>query len=146
MGGSWYNGPEGFTAHDVSDPRNPRKVWEFRAPPGLHMHKLRIVGDNFLYVNAEALEGEEGKGARCGFFIFDISKPAEPRQVGFYDMPGIGPHRFGVDNKLQLAFMPCQADGWEGRVIWTLEHPQPGQAEVDQHLGPAAAKGRHQRR
>ena len=130
VGGSWYNGPEGFTAHDVSDPRNPRKVWEFRAPPGLHMHKLRIVGDSFLYVNAEALEGDAGKGARCGFFIFDISKPAQPREVGFYDMPGIGPHRFGVDNTRQLAFMPSQADGWEGRVIWTLDTRDPVKPEL----------------
>lgn len=99
VGGSHYNGPEGFTVHDVSDPRKPRKVAEVNAPPGVHMHKLRVVGDHFLYVNSERLPKARGKDGRAGFFIYDISKPAQPREVGFYDMPGRGPHRFGVDNK-----------------------------------------------
>src|SRR6202030_3648412 len=57
VGGSSYNGPEGFTVHDVRDPTAPKKVGEFRAPPGIHCHKLRIVGDDLLYVNSERLVG-----------------------------------------------------------------------------------------
>jgi hypothetical protein len=57
-------------------------------------------------VNSERLPGEKGMNARAGLFIFDISNPAEPRQVGFHDMPGSGPHRFGVDNARKLAFLP----------------------------------------
>jgi hypothetical protein len=75
VGGSSYNGPEGFTVHDVRDPKKPHKVGEFRAPPGIHCHKLRIVGDDLLYVNSERLAGDKGKNARAGFFIFDVSKP-----------------------------------------------------------------------
>ncbi len=130
VGGSWYTAPEGFTVHDVSDPRKPRKVAEFKAPPGVHMHKLRIVGDHILYVNAERLKGEDGAGARTGFFIFDISRPSEPRQVGFYDMPGKGPHRFGVDNQRQLAFFPNDAEGWSRRVIWTMDVRDPLKPEI----------------
>jgi hypothetical protein len=130
VGGSSYNGKEGFTAHDVRDPRNPKKVFEFVAPPGIHMHKLRIVGDDFLYVNSEALSGEAGKGARGGLYIFDISTPGQPRQVGFFDTPGSGPHRFGVDNKRQLAFLPNDAEGWNNRVIWTLDIKDPLKPEV----------------
>ena len=77
------NGPEGFTAHDVRDPRNPKKVYEFRAPPGVHCHKVRVVGDHHLYVNSERLAGDKGRNARAGLFIFDISKPDQPREVGF---------------------------------------------------------------
>lgn len=130
VGGSSYNGKEGFTVHDVSDPRKPRKVAEFLAPPGVHMHKLRIVGDDILYVNSEALPGERGKGARTGFYIFDISKPGTIRQIGFYDMPGSGPHRFGVDNKRKLAFFPNDAPGWNRRVIWTMDISDPVKPEV----------------
>jgi hypothetical protein len=150
VGGAWYTGPEGFTAHDVSDPRNPRKVWEFKAPQGVHMHKLRIVGDHFLYVNSERLEGDDGRNARTGFFIFDISKPHEPKQVGFYDMPGVGPHRFGVDNKRQLAFFPNQAEGWEGRVCWTMDVRDPVRPKLvsiwglpQQKLGNGKDEARH---
>jgi hypothetical protein len=130
VGGSSYNGSEGFTVHDVRDPRNPRKVGEFLAPPGIHMHKLRIVGDDILYVNSEAIPNEAGKTARTGLYIFDISKPDQPRQVGFYDTPGSGPHRFGVDNKRQLAFLPNDAEGWNRRVIWTLDISDPLKPDV----------------
>lgn len=130
VGGSSYGGQEGFTIHDVSDPTKPRRVGEINAPPGVHMHKVRVVGDDILYVNAERLPGERGKDGRAGFFIFDISKRAEPRQVGFYDLPGSGPHRFGVDNKRNLAFFPNDAEGWNKRVIWTLDIKDPLKPEV----------------
>jgi hypothetical protein len=130
VGGSSFNGPEGFTVQDESDPRKPRKVAEVRSPPGVHSHKLRLVGDDLLYVNAERLVGEKGKDARAGFFIFDISKPEAPRQVGFYDMPGNGPHRFGIDHTRQLALLPCDAPGWNKRVIWTLDIRDPLRPEI----------------
>ncbi len=120
----------GFTVHDVRDPTKPKKVWEFKAPPKIQMHKLRVVGEDFLYVNSEALPGEAGKGARGGFYIFDISKPGEPRQVGFFEMPGSGPHRFGIDNKLKLGFFPNDAPGWERRVIWSMDISNPVAPEV----------------
>jgi hypothetical protein len=134
VGNSSYNGPEGFTAHDVTDPRNPRKVFEFRAPPGIHMHKLRVVGDHFLYVNAEKIKGEKPEHP-TGLFIFDISKPAEPRQVGFYEMPLGGPHRFGVDNERQLALLPANAEGWDERVIWVVDIKDPLKPQVISQWG-----------
>lgn len=130
VGGVKGDRPEGFTVHDVSDPRKPRKVAEVLAPTGVHMHKVRVVGDDLLYVNAERLGGARGEGAHAGFFIYDISKPREPRQVGFYDMPGGGPHRFGVDNERQLAFFPNVAEGWKNRVIWTMDIRNPLKPEI----------------
>jgi len=130
VGGSSFNGPEGVTVHDVRDPKNPKKVAEIKAPPGVHMHKLRVVDGDFLYVNSERLNTEAGRNARVGLFIFDISKGGEPKQIGFYDMPGNGPHRFGVDNKRKLAMLPCNAPGWKKRVIWTLDIKNPETPEV----------------
>jgi hypothetical protein len=94
------------------------------------MHKVRVVEDNFLYVNAEARPGDKGKDARTGFFIFDISYRADPRQVGFYDMPGSGPHHFGIVNERKLAFFPNDAEGWNKRVIWTLDIKDPLKPEI----------------
>lgn len=130
VGGAKRDRPEGFTVHDVRDPRKPRKVAEFRAPQGVHMHKVRLVGDDILYVNAERLKGKDGQNARTGFFIFDVSDPTRPREAGFYDMPGGGPHRFGVDNERQLAFFPNDAEGWYDRVIWTMDIRDPLEPEV----------------
>lgn len=137
--------PEGFTVHDVRDPRKPRKVAEFLAPPGTHMHKLRLVGDEILYVNSERLKNESGAQARPGIFIFDVSDPTAPRQVGFFDMPGNGPHRFGVDNQRQLAFMPCDAEGWDKRVNWTLDISDPLKPDVISIWGLPSQKLRHGR-
>ena len=130
VGTSSGTAPEGFTVHDVRDPTRPKKVFEFNAPPGVHCHKLRRVGDHILYVNSERLVGDKGKNARAGLFIFDISKPDQPREVGFYDTPGSGPHRFGVDNARGLAFLPNDAPGWNKRVIWTLDVKNPLKPEV----------------
>jgi hypothetical protein len=95
------------------------------------MHKLRVVDGGFLYVNSERIGGAvTTEKPRTGFYIFDISKPAEPRQVGFYDMPFEGPHRFGVDNKRKLALLPCKAEGWRERVIWTLDIKDPLKPEI----------------
>ena len=66
VGSASYNGPEGFTVHDVRDPRNPKKVAEVKSPPGVHSHKLRVVDGDFLYVNSERLGGEAGRNARAG--------------------------------------------------------------------------------
>ena len=143
VGGSSYSGPEGFTVHDVSDPRKPYKVAEFRAPPGVHCHKLRLVHDNLLYVNSEKLAGDKGKEGRAGLFIFDVSKPREPKQVGFYDMPGSGPHRFGIDRKRNLALLPCDAEGWSKRVIWTLDLRDPLKPEVVSIWGLPWQKSEH---
>src|SRR6478672_10377394 len=107
VGSASYNGPEGFTVHDVRDPNNPKKVAEVRSPPG----------------------GDAGRNARTGLFIFDISKGGEPKQIGFYDTPGNGPHRFGVDNKRKLALLPNAAPGWKNRVIWTLDIKDPTKPE-----------------
>src|SRR5271156_1805295 len=75
VGGSSFNGPEGFTVHDVRDPSKPHKVGEFRAPPGIHCHKLRIVGDDLLYVNSERLPRGQRKKARPRLFLFHLSEP-----------------------------------------------------------------------
>jgi hypothetical protein len=142
VGSSSYHGPEGFTVHDVRDPRKPHKVAEIRSPPGVHSHKLRLVNDDLLYVVAELLPGEEGKVGRPGMLIYDVSTPSEPRQVGFYDMPGCGPHRFGIDRERQLALVPCDAPDWKGRVIWTLDIRDPLKPDIVSVWGPAAEGGR----
>ncbi len=130
VGAIGLDGREGFTVHDVSDPAKPKLVAEVPADPGIHNHKVRIVGDDLLYVNSECLKTPEGEKARGGCLIYDISDPSSPRRVGFYDLPGRGPHRFGVDNERQLAFFPNEAEGWRNRVIWTLDIKDPLKPEV----------------
>src|SRR3954463_11076862 len=86
-GSASFNGPEGFTGHDVRDPRKPKKVAEVKSPPGVHSHKLRVVDGDILYVNSERLGGEAGRNARTRPFLFDLSKGGEAKQTGFFHTP-----------------------------------------------------------
>src|SRR5260221_6052572 len=64
VGSASFNGPEGFTVHDVRDPRKLRKVAEVKSPPGVHSPKLPVVDGDILYVNSERLRVDPGRNAR----------------------------------------------------------------------------------
>jgi hypothetical protein len=128
--------PRGFTVHDVRDPREAEEgrrgevaAWRAiaQAPRGRRRHSLRATPSGSA--------ARPGATPRTGLFIFDISKGGEPKQIGFYDTPGNGPHRFGVDNKRKLAFLPNAAQGWKNRVIWTLDIKDPTKPEVISQFG-----------
>lgn len=80
----------GTSILDVSDPQHPRLVKQIGIPPHTHSHKVQIVGDT-LVVNYEQY-GRGGLG-QPGLKIFDISRPTDPREVGFLPMIGRGVHR-----------------------------------------------------
>lgn len=83
----------GTSVVDVSDPTNPRVVTQIETPPGTHSHKAQIVGD-VLAVNYEHNASERNeKSWSAGLQLFDVSKVAEPRKIGFLGMKGKGVHR-----------------------------------------------------
>src|SRR3982074_1784112 len=74
--GSLVQGHKGYAyVGSVGTSRGP--------PPRVHCHKLRVVGDHILWVNSERLSGDRGRNARAGIFIFDVSKPDQPKEGGF---------------------------------------------------------------
>lgn len=83
--------PKNFTAIDVTDPRNPRVVVQTDLPHGqMRSNSLETVGD----VMTVAYQTKKVGLQPAGFEIFDISRPEEPRSVGFFDASG--PHSRGV--------------------------------------------------
>ena len=122
VGGSSYNGPEGFTVHDVRDPKKPKKVGEFRAPPGIHCHKLRIVGDDLLYVNSERLPGDrtgrdaapprpdsgaaQSSGADPGSAVAGAAPAPDQRNSG-HDKQGSPPTPGGTSFRRGWATLPA---------------------------------------
>jgi hypothetical protein len=84
----------GTSVVDVSDPRQPRVVAELETPPGTHSHKVQVVGD-VLLVNYERNAAFEPNAPswQGGLKVFDISRPAQPREIAFLKMPGKGVHR-----------------------------------------------------
>lgn len=52
--------------------------------------------------------------------IYDISERHDPKQIGFYDAPGIGIHRTGVDGD-RYAFVSRTDDGFIGRFLAIID-------------------------
>jgi hypothetical protein len=83
----------GTSVVDVSDPNSPRVVAQIETPPGTHSHKVQVVGD-VLLVNYERSPFEpQPPGWQGGLKVFDVSTPAQPREIAFLKMPGKGVHR-----------------------------------------------------
>ena len=102
----------GITVMDVRDPKRPKAVNFLACPPNTRAIHLQTHDDLLLAVNCpsvwamQALSEREYFGGspadklkeRTGDFtagmrVFDISRPAEPRDIGFLPVDGIGPHR-----------------------------------------------------
>ena len=107
---------DGFSVVDVRDPRNPKTVAFVAAPKNTRSHHLQIHGDILLAVNgpniwamqqyasqadyygkslADSVQTEQPFGA--GVRVFDISRPAAPREIGFLHIAGLRrpPHLVG---------------------------------------------------
>jgi hypothetical protein len=102
----------GITVMDVRDPKHPKPATFLACPPNTRAIHLQTHDDLLLAVNCpsvwamQALSEKEyfggspadklkGRGAEftAGLRIFDIARPAEPREIGFLPVDGIGPHR-----------------------------------------------------
>jgi hypothetical protein len=85
------NPPMAFSILDVSDPRDPRLVWQLPVPnKEVRGNSLALAGDLLLLAYQVTRTGERP----AGFQIFDVSNPVQPREIAFYDTSG--PHSQGV--------------------------------------------------
>ncbi len=100
--------PKNFTGVDVTDPRNPKVVVQTdMAHNTVRSNSLDVVGDIMAVAYQVQVKGEKPAGVE----LFDISRPEEPKSIGFYDASS--PWSRGVH---QVWFVE---DGWltcAGRV------------------------------
>jgi hypothetical protein len=103
---------DGYSVIDVRDPRQPKTVAFVAAPKSTRSHHRPIHGDILLAVNGpniwamqqyatqqdyyaksliDSVQTEQPFAA--GLRIFDVAKPASPREIAFLAMPGFGAHR-----------------------------------------------------
>lgn len=114
----------GTSVVDVRDPTKPRVVHQIQTPPGTHSHKVQIVGD-VLVVNNERSPSEIGAETwGAGLRMFDVSKPEQPREIGFFHTPGKGVHRMTYWEE-PYAYMSGSDEGYTDQfmIIADLSDP-----------------------
>jgi hypothetical protein len=139
---------KGFSIVDVRDARNPRTANYLPAPPNTWNIHLQTHGDLLLVVNAKDMfaaaefadekayyKGQVGKvmGTQrrssqrdwtAGLAVYDISRPEEPRRIGFMAVDGVGIHRIWYTGG-RWAYVSALLDGFSDYIFMTVDMSDP---------------------
>ncbi len=141
---------KGFSVIDVRDPRNPKPAAYVPAPDNTWNIHLQTHGDLLLVINAKDMfaseefqdESQYYKGAlgekvgtadttrtaerdwTAGLAVYDISNPAEPRQIGFMPVAGGGIHRIWYVGG-RWAYVSVLLDGFTDYIFMTIDISDP---------------------
>jgi hypothetical protein len=119
--------PHGTTLVDVSDPANPRHLDTLEVPSGTHSHKVRAAA-GLMLVNREAHPADQPRsGVAGGLVIYDVSHPAQPREIAFWRSGGAGVHRFTFDGR--YAYISPEMEGYIGNIVMILDLADPARPE-----------------
>ncbi len=142
----------GFSVIDVRDPRSPKPINYIEAPANTWNIHLQTHEDLLLVINArdmfaaEEFQDERNyyKGAlgkkvgtadvtstqkrnwTAGMTVYDISNPAEPRQIGFMSVEGGGIHRIWYVGG-RWAYASVLLDGFTDYIFMTIDMADPTQ-------------------
>lgn len=117
----------GTSILDVSNPENPKVVAQIPRPDGAHSHKVQVVGDVMVVNHEKNFFAKAAPSSwSSGLAIYDVSKAAEPRQIGFFETPGNGVHRMTYWEE-PYVFMSATADGFINKILRILDLSDPSQ-------------------
>lgn len=122
----YMRGPEGTSILDISDPRHPKVLSTIMLDkPGLHSHKVRVVGD-IMIVNSERYGAQE-PFEDGGFKLYDISDKRNPKLICFQKTHGKGVHRFACDER--YAYISTEMEGFVGNILVIYDIRNPSKPE-----------------
>lgn len=143
---------DGITAIDVRDPRRPRPVAFIANPPNTRSHHIQVHGDILLAVNGANIWAlakydeqkdyftssltQSFKGGTEGFASglrgYDISKAAEPREIAFLPVPGLGLHRiWWVGGR--YAYVSAHMEGFTDHIMAAIDVSDPTRPALAGH-------------
>ena len=135
----------GFSIIDLRDPRSPRPVAYIPAPPNtwcLHLQThddlLLVIHNKDMFAQADMVDekayykggvSHHAGGARdwsAGMAVYDVSKPDQPRQIGFMAVEGTGLHRIWYTGG-RWAYASALLDGFTDYILITIDMADPTQ-------------------
>lgn len=126
VGHMGYNGL-GTSVLDVSNPQDPRVVRQIPIPENTHSHKVQLAGDILLVNHEQQLHA--GSPYSAGLAVYDVSKPADPAQIGFLPINGQGIHRmWWVGDK--YVYFSVREEGYQGRFLMTADMSDPASPKI----------------
>ncbi len=143
---------KGFSVVDVRDPTRPKTVNYVQNPPNTWSLHLQVHDDLLLLVHGRDMFSqpemadernyykpksgthghEEAPRARnwsAGMAVFDISKPAEPRQIGFMPVDGVGLHRIWYVGG-RWAYASAMMEGFSDYILITIDMQDPAKPQI----------------
>jgi hypothetical protein len=142
---------QGFSIVDVHDPRRPKAVGYVANPPNTWSLHLQVHEDLLLLVHARdmfcmpemadernyykgkadfsALARTTGRDWSAGMAVFDISRPSEPRQIGFLPVEGRGLHRIWYVGG-RWAYASALIDGFTDYILITIDMADPAHPQI----------------
>ena len=104
---------DGISVIDVRDPRAPKPLAFVAMPANTRSHHIQVHGDILLAVNGANVWAMQQFSQQADYFtrsltdsfkdrtqrfasglrVYDISKPASPREIAFLPVEGLGLHR-----------------------------------------------------
>ena len=121
VGHMGYNGL-GTSVLDVSNPQDPRVVRQIPIPENTHSHKVQLAGDILLVNHEQQLHA--GSPYSAGLAVYDVSKPADPTQIGFLPIKGQGIHRLWWTGD-KYTYFSVREEGYQGRFLMTADMSDP---------------------
>ena len=137
---------KGFSVIDVRDPKAPKFVAHHAAPANTWTLHLQVADDLLLVVHNKdmfaqpelaeeknyykgsvdhhAAEKPEARNWSAGMAVYDVSKPAEPRQIGFMPVDGTGLHRIDYVGG-RWAYASALLDGFTDYIMIAIDMADP---------------------
>jgi hypothetical protein len=131
---------DGVTVLDARDPRALKPVHYFTTAPNTRTHHLQVAEGLMLLANGanivrmQSYDNTRGyfentladsltnrQTFRAGLSIFDIdTNPAEPREIAFLEMPGIGVNRLWWTGG-RYAYVSAHFDGFTDHILCIVD-------------------------
>lgn len=131
---------DGLTVLDAGDPRALRPVHFLPAAANTRTHHLQVAGDYMLLANGANIVRMQSYDSVRGYFentladtlstelpfraglsVFDIAtNPAEPREIGFLELPGIGINRLWWTGG-RYAYVAAHLDGFTDTILCIVD-------------------------